>query len=51
MKIVYFVLIVTVAAFCGAVAGSIITYAISESKRKKWRRDNIRKSGKNERSD
>lgn len=45
MKIVYFILIVTVAAFCGALAGSLISYAVREGKRKKRRAKNSRKMG------
>lgn len=37
MNIVYFVLIVTVAAFCGGLAGSLITCAARKNKQKKSR--------------
>ncbi len=37
MNIVYFVLVVTVAAFCGGMAGSLITNAARQDKRRKRR--------------
>lgn len=37
MKIVYFVLIVAVAAFCGALTGTVIICVASQGKRKKRR--------------
>lgn len=37
MKITVFVLIVTVAAFCGALTGSLVMYAACQDKRRKRR--------------
>ena len=45
MKISIFVLIVTVAAFCGGMAGSFIACTLCQEKRKKRRPNDGRKRG------